>query len=73
MLPSSGERRQTSIPGGSFADWRRTISYLEARPEVDPTRIGARELTSNSQASITGLEAGALGTLVSSGFFTASR
>jgi cephalosporin-C deacetylase-like acetyl esterase len=28
------------IPRTQVADWRRAISYLETRPEVDPTRLG---------------------------------
>ncbi len=30
----------TSIPRRQIKDWRRAISYIEARPEVDPNRIG---------------------------------
>ncbi|MDR3574433.1 MAG: alpha/beta hydrolase [Anaerolineaceae bacterium] len=37
---SGGERRGDIDPWRQIADWRRAISYLEARPEVDPTRIG---------------------------------
>jgi dienelactone hydrolase len=38
--PSSGEPRQEVDPWKQIADWRRAISYLESRPEVDPSRIG---------------------------------
>jgi uncharacterized protein len=37
---SGGEIRGDIDPWRQIADWRRAISYLEARPEVDPTRIG---------------------------------
>ena len=37
---SSGELRGDIDPWRQVADWRRAISYLEARPEVDPARIG---------------------------------
>ena len=37
---SDGEPRQDIDPWRQIADWRRAISYLEARPEVDPKRIG---------------------------------
>jgi hypothetical protein len=37
---SDGEPRQDIDPWRQIADWRRAISYLESRPEVDPTRIG---------------------------------
>jgi len=37
---SGGELRGDVNPWTQVADWRRAISYLEARPEVDPTRIG---------------------------------
>jgi uncharacterized protein len=37
---SGGEPRQDVDPWQQIADWRRAISYLEARPEVDPSRIG---------------------------------
>jgi len=37
---SGGEIRGDIDPWQQIADWRRAISYLEARPEVDPTRIG---------------------------------
>jgi len=37
---SGGELRGDIDPWRQIADWRRAISYLEARPEVDPTRIG---------------------------------
>jgi dienelactone hydrolase len=37
---SDGEPRQDVDPWRQIADWRRAISYLEARPEVDPQRIG---------------------------------
>jgi hypothetical protein len=35
-----GELRGDIDPWRQVADWRGAISYLEARPEVDPTRIG---------------------------------
>ena len=37
---SDGEPRRDVDPWRQIADWRRAISYLESRPEVDPTRIG---------------------------------
>jgi fermentation-respiration switch protein FrsA (DUF1100 family) len=37
---SDGEPRQDVDPWGQIADWRRAISYLESRPEVDARRIG---------------------------------
>lgn len=37
---SGGEPRQDVDPWRQIADWRRAISYLETREEVDPTRIG---------------------------------
>ncbi|HUC17049.1 MAG TPA: alpha/beta hydrolase [Acetobacteraceae bacterium] len=37
---SGGEPRGDIDPWRQIADWRRAISYLEARPEVDPARIG---------------------------------
>ena len=37
---SGGEPRQDVDPWRQIADWRRAISYLERRPEVDATRIG---------------------------------
>src|ERR1700722_10314331 len=37
---SGGNVRGDIDPWRQIADWRRMISYLEARPEVDPTRIG---------------------------------
>ncbi|MGP4015039.1 alpha/beta hydrolase [Saccharopolyspora sp. 5N708] len=37
---SDGEPRNDIDPWQQIADWRRAISFLEARPEVDPTRIG---------------------------------
>jgi fermentation-respiration switch protein FrsA (DUF1100 family) len=37
---SGGEPRQDVDPWRQVADWRRAISYLESRPEVDPDRIG---------------------------------
>jgi fermentation-respiration switch protein FrsA (DUF1100 family) len=37
---SGGELRGDIDPWRQIADWRRAISYLEARPEVDPARIG---------------------------------
>jgi fermentation-respiration switch protein FrsA (DUF1100 family) len=37
---STGDLRGDIDPWRQIADWRRMISYLEARPEVDPTRIG---------------------------------
>jgi dienelactone hydrolase len=37
---SGGELRGDVDPWKQIADWRRAISYLEKRPEVDPTRIG---------------------------------
>jgi fermentation-respiration switch protein FrsA (DUF1100 family) len=37
---SGGGLRGDVDPWRQIADWRRAISYLEARPEVDPSRIG---------------------------------
>ena len=37
---SGGEPRQDVDPWRQIADWRRAISYLETRPEVDAKRIG---------------------------------
>ena len=37
---SGGDLRGDVDPWQQIADWRRAISYLEARPEVDPSRIG---------------------------------
>jgi fermentation-respiration switch protein FrsA (DUF1100 family) len=37
---SDGEPRQDVDPWRQLADWRRAISYLESRPEVDGARIG---------------------------------
>ncbi|MFS2151377.1 alpha/beta hydrolase [Rhizobium sp. Rhizsp42] len=37
---SGGELRHDVDPWRQVADWRRAISYLEARPEVDKDRIG---------------------------------
>jgi dienelactone hydrolase len=37
---SGGEPRQDIDPWRQIADWRRAISYLESRPEVDASRIG---------------------------------
>jgi fermentation-respiration switch protein FrsA (DUF1100 family) len=37
---SEGEPRNDVDPWTQIADWRRAISYLETRPEVDPNRIG---------------------------------
>ncbi len=37
---SGGAPRGDVDPWRQIADWRRAISYLESRPEVDPTRIG---------------------------------
>ena len=37
---SGGEPRGDIDPWRQIADWRRAISYLEVRPEVDPARIG---------------------------------
>jgi hypothetical protein len=37
---SGGETRGDVGPWRQIADWRRAISYLETRPEVDPARIG---------------------------------
>jgi fermentation-respiration switch protein FrsA (DUF1100 family) len=37
---SGGEPRGDVDPWRQIADWRRAISYLESRPEVDPKRIG---------------------------------
>jgi len=37
---SGGEPRGDIDPWRQISDWRRAISYLESRPEVDVTRIG---------------------------------
>lgn len=37
---SGGEPRQDVNPWQQITDWRRAISYLQERPEVDSTRIG---------------------------------
>jgi uncharacterized protein len=37
---SGGDLRGDIDPWVQIRDWRRAISFLEARPEVDPTRIG---------------------------------
>lgn len=37
---SGGEIRGDVDPWTQISDWRRAISYLEARPEVDPERLG---------------------------------
>jgi uncharacterized protein len=37
---SGGDLRGDIDPWQQIADWRRAISYLESRPEVDPTHIG---------------------------------
>jgi fermentation-respiration switch protein FrsA (DUF1100 family) len=37
---SGGEPRQDVDPWRQIADWRRAISFLEGRPEVDAQRIG---------------------------------
>ncbi|MCE7002529.1 alpha/beta hydrolase [Kibdelosporangium philippinense] len=37
---STGEPRYDVNPWQQIADWRRVISYLESRPEVDADRIG---------------------------------
>jgi uncharacterized protein len=37
---SEGTPRQDIDPWAQIADWRRAITYLENRPEVDPERIG---------------------------------
>jgi dienelactone hydrolase len=37
---SGGEPRQDVDPWQQIADWRRAISYLQDRPEVDQNRIG---------------------------------
>jgi fermentation-respiration switch protein FrsA (DUF1100 family) len=37
---SEGEPRQDVDPWRQIADWRRAISFLEGRPEVDSRRIG---------------------------------
>jgi hypothetical protein len=37
---SGGEPRQDVDPWRQIADWRRAISFLESRPDVDPERIG---------------------------------
>jgi fermentation-respiration switch protein FrsA (DUF1100 family) len=38
---SAGEPRRHERPDGKLADLRAAVSYLRARPEVDPERIGA--------------------------------
>ncbi|MEU0173900.1 alpha/beta fold hydrolase [Streptomyces massasporeus] len=37
---SSGVPRHDVDPWAQIADWRRAVSFLETRPEVDPERIG---------------------------------
>src|SRR5260221_7636371 len=37
---SDGRERGDVDPWKQIGDWRRAISFLEAQPEVDPTRIG---------------------------------
>jgi hypothetical protein len=37
---SGGELRADIDPWQQISDWRRAISYLETRPEVDPAKIG---------------------------------
>ncbi|MEV0068945.1 MULTISPECIES: alpha/beta hydrolase [unclassified Amycolatopsis] len=37
---SDGTPRQDVDPWRQIADWRRALTFLEARPEVDPERIG---------------------------------
>ncbi|MDE1147110.1 MAG: alpha/beta hydrolase [Azospirillaceae bacterium] len=37
---SGGEPRQDINPWQQITDWRRCISYLQARPEIDENRIG---------------------------------
>ena len=37
---SQGEPRQDVNPWQQISDWRRAISYLQSRPEVDENRIG---------------------------------
>ena len=37
---SGGEPRQDVNPWQQIADWRRAISYLQQRPEIDANRIG---------------------------------
>jgi len=37
---SGGQPRHDVDPWQQIADWRRAISYLESRPEVDAKRIG---------------------------------
>src|SRR5713226_6290430 len=37
---SGGDLRGDVDPWVQIRDWRRAISYLEARPEVDPSRLG---------------------------------
>jgi alpha-beta hydrolase superfamily lysophospholipase len=37
---SGGDLRGDVDPWVQIRDWRRAICYLEARPEVDPARIG---------------------------------
>ena len=37
---SDGRPRQDVDPWQQIADWRRAVSFLETRPEVDPERIG---------------------------------
>lgn len=38
---SAGEPRQDINPSKQIEDWRRVISYLQDRPEVDDSRIGS--------------------------------
>ena len=37
---SDGTPRHDIDPWAQIADWRRAITWLESRPEVDPARIG---------------------------------
>jgi alpha-beta hydrolase superfamily lysophospholipase len=37
---SGGEPRNDVNPWQQIADWRRAVSYLQQRPEVDEDRIG---------------------------------
>ena len=37
---SDGALRHDIDPWRQIADWRRAISFLESRPEIDPSRIG---------------------------------